>query len=401
KKIIRLVTIILTLTLVLTCFAPIALAASSIGTGTTTGSVNLRTGPSTTYNSLGKVSKGKTVEILEAPENGWVKVEYNGKTGYISEEVLNHDLNSGIVAGLAGVTTATAKLRKTASNSGSLITSIPKTTDVIVLNSSDDKWWEISYTRSGKEYTGFVSTTQVKLGTAADEKAAASTTKASTSTSTKKATTADVNASKIAAAKKKNSDTVGWLNIPNTNIDDPILYGSNFYYATHDISKSKSYKGVYPYVNYVTKNIVIFTHNLRSSATGGHHLHHLQESALGYSRCQHSGCKRSFSSGLSDWYKSSSGRTWNISIFGMQKWEVFSMYEVPKNEPSSTLNNAWNLNPSSMQSWIDGQLKRSEINFGVKVSASDQIMTIVTCGTNYDSATANSRLFVFLKNVDS
>ena len=80
------------------------------------------------------------------------------------------------------------------------------------------------------------------------------------------------------------------------------------------------------------------------------------------------------------------------------------MYEVKANEPISTLRNNWSAlsgsGKASVQSWIDGQIKRSQLNFGVDVTASDQLMTLITCGTNYDSATANSRLFVFLKNVD-
>ena len=48
---------------------------------------------------------------------------------------------------------------------------------------------------------------------------------------------------------------------------------------------------------------------------------------------------------------------------------------------------------------IQHQLSRSQVNFGTKVSADDVFLTIYTCGTNYDSSTAQSRLYYFLKAV--
>lgn len=210
----------------------------------------------------------------------------------------------------------------------------------------------------------------------------------------------DPNASKIASAKKKNSDVIGWIEVPNTNIDDPILYAPNFYYGSHDINKKKSNDGVYPYYNRLTKNIALFGHNLRGSGTGFHALHHMQEAAAGYSRCQSSSCGKSLGSTHKNWVKDN--RVWNISIFGKTKWEVFSMYEVTHSEPISTLRNNWSAlsgkSQSSVQKWIDNQLERSEFDFGVSVSPSDTFLTIITCATNYRSNT-NARLFVVMKCV--
>ena len=62
--------------------------AAAIGTGTTTGSVNFRTGPSTSYSKVSgcsKVPKNASVEIL-GESNGWYQVRYNGYTGYLSAD---------------------------------------------------------------------------------------------------------------------------------------------------------------------------------------------------------------------------------------------------------------------------------------------------------------------------
>ncbi|MDL2234974.1 SH3 domain-containing protein [Christensenellaceae bacterium OttesenSCG-928-L17] len=382
------------------CFAPIALAeetAAVLGTAKTTGSVNLREGPSLNDTALLKVSKGKKVDVLSLLEyyNGWVNVRYNGQEGYIAAEFL--ELGSLTPPAIeAGVIKSSTKLYPEANAKSRALLTLAKLTDVEILDSvSNAKFWQIRYTnKSGKEYIGFVATSSIQKGTSDDLKTS------NTKTSIKKATTVDVNAEKIAAAKKKNSDTVGWISVPNTNVDEPILYAPNFYYANHDINKKKSYDGVYPYTSRATSNIVVFGHNMRGSGSIFHQLHHLQESAQGYTRCRNSSCGRTFPNGLGGWYKTSAGRTFNVSLFGTQKWEVFAMYEVPKNEPISTLRNNWNVSPSNMQTWVNGQIARSEIDFGVKVSKSDQVLTLITCGTNYDSSTANSRLFVFLKNVD-
>lgn len=395
----RTLTMLLVFTMLLG-MAPGALAAKeaetaqeTLGTGVLSSSAYLYEEPGAKAAKVlsSRISKGKSVTLLDTAANsGWYKVVYNENEGYIQSKYIKIDEEKADAApaatGVAGYTTQATRFRKTASSSGSSLGTIKEYVAVTVLDSTSNKnWWKVSY--NNKE--GYLSTKHVALGEA--DAAALSVVAASGK---------DVNASKIASAKSKNKDVVGWLNIPNTNMDEPILYAPNWYYANRNINKSKSYDSVYPHTSRLTKNLVLYGHNLRGSNACTHQLHHLQEAALGYSRCQSGACGRSFSSGLGSWYKNTDGRVWNISIFGTQKWEVFAMYEVSKNEPKTTLRNNWNTSPTNMDSWIKGQLRRSEIDFGVSVSAKDKIMTIITCGTNYDSATANSRLFVFLKNVD-
>lgn len=46
--------------------------------------LNIRTGASTKYKSIGKLNKGDKVKVLETLSNGWVKIDFNGKIGYVS-----------------------------------------------------------------------------------------------------------------------------------------------------------------------------------------------------------------------------------------------------------------------------------------------------------------------------
>ena len=56
---------------------------------TVTGNVNFRKSYSTQSASLGMVKEGENVTILGNGDNGWSKVEYNGKTGYIKTSYLS------------------------------------------------------------------------------------------------------------------------------------------------------------------------------------------------------------------------------------------------------------------------------------------------------------------------
>ncbi len=69
------------------------------------------------------------------------------------------------------------------------------------------------------------------------------------------------------AAIKANSDTVGWIKVPNTNIDYPVVqFVDNDYYLNHDFNKKYNYRGAIfmDYHNNPTNfdaNTIIYGHN--------------------------------------------------------------------------------------------------------------------------------------------
>ncbi len=71
------------------------------GTGTTTGSVNFRKGPGTSYASIKMLSKGTKLTIYSL-ESGWYKVDVNGTTGYVSKDFVK--LDSGSSGGTGSTT---------------------------------------------------------------------------------------------------------------------------------------------------------------------------------------------------------------------------------------------------------------------------------------------------------
>ena len=51
----------------------------------TTGTLNVRSGPSTSYSQIGVLSEGTTVQIVAKDSaTGWYKIKYGSGYGYIS-----------------------------------------------------------------------------------------------------------------------------------------------------------------------------------------------------------------------------------------------------------------------------------------------------------------------------
>ncbi|MBO0811295.1 MAG: SH3 domain-containing protein, partial [Microlunatus sp.] len=68
----------------------VQLAAADSVTATT--GVNIRSGPGTDYEILGGLVAGQRIDAVGKPENGWIKVRFNGSIAYVSAQYL--DLNS-------------------------------------------------------------------------------------------------------------------------------------------------------------------------------------------------------------------------------------------------------------------------------------------------------------------
>lgn len=83
---------------------------------TTTTTVNVRSSDSEQADKLGKVSGGTKLQVLEQRPNGWTKVDYEGKEGYIKTEFLQLAENAA-GAETIGTVTATTNINVRASAS--------------------------------------------------------------------------------------------------------------------------------------------------------------------------------------------------------------------------------------------------------------------------------------------
>ena len=133
-------------------------AFASIGTGTVTAdSLRLRSEASTSSSTLVQAPKGSTVTVEEDLGNGWYKVTYGNRIGYMSGEWLTIVPVDAVAAdgpvGTAVVTADSLRLRSEASVSSSTLAQAPKGSTVTVEEDAGNGWYKVTY--GGK--TGYMS----------------------------------------------------------------------------------------------------------------------------------------------------------------------------------------------------------------------------------------------------
>lgn len=133
---------------------------------TESGSLNLRKKASSSANILTTIPRHEVIEVISR-DGKWTKVTYNGKTGYVMSSFLTFldeapeekpeedEKEEESTAQMAQVTTkkGSLNLRKRASSSSSILTTIPQYAYIQVI-SRDGSWTKVTY----NGYTGYVMT---------------------------------------------------------------------------------------------------------------------------------------------------------------------------------------------------------------------------------------------------
>ena len=122
-----------------------------------TDGLNVRTGPSTSYASIGKLNTGDKVEVI-SESAGWSKINYNNKTAYVSSGYLKAastttPSTTEQYKEIKVVNTDGLNVRKGPSTSYESIGKIDKGTNVEVISESNG-WSKINY----KNTTAYVAT---------------------------------------------------------------------------------------------------------------------------------------------------------------------------------------------------------------------------------------------------
>jgi len=119
--------------------------------------VRLRKGAGTSTDIITEMSKGVPVKVL-GWKDGWYKVEYNGKKGYVSDELIKVYPTADSLKGYAVVDTDALNMRSKASTDGKIVKVLDEG-DVLTLQGFQNGWFKVKY--DGK--TGYVSGDYVKL----------------------------------------------------------------------------------------------------------------------------------------------------------------------------------------------------------------------------------------------
>ncbi len=122
-----------------------------------TDGLNVRKGPSTSYESIGKIDKGTSVEVI-SESDGWSKINYKNTTAYVATRYLdkkstNTEDTTQQYKEIKVVNTDGLNVRKGPSTSYDSIGKIDKGTSVEVISESDG-WSKINY----KNTTAYVAT---------------------------------------------------------------------------------------------------------------------------------------------------------------------------------------------------------------------------------------------------
>lgn len=181
----------------------------------------------------------------------------------------------------------------------------------------------------------------------------------------------DVDLSKL---KKDNSDTVGWININNTNINYPFVQTKdNDYYLEHSFDKKYNEAGwlFLDYRNkqdFSDKNNIIYGHSRLDKTMFGSLNKVLKK----------------------DWYSNHDNHVIRISLDNENTlWQVFSVYKI-KTE-SYYITTSFNSDDDYLR-FLDTISKRSIYDFDVHLDWNDKVLTLSTCYSDTERTVVHARL---------
>lgn len=178
----------------------------------------------------------------------------------------------------------------------------------------------------------------------------------------------------INALKEKNKDTVGWINVNNTNINYPYVQGKdNSYYLNHSYDKSYNEAGwvFLDYRNNSTlsdKNNILYAHS------------RLDKTMFG-----------SLSKTLkSNWYNNKNNHIIRLSTETENTmWQIFSVYKILEETYYITTNFS---NDNEYEKFLNTIKGRSIHNFNTDINVNDKILTLSTCYSDTERTVVHAKL---------
>lgn len=164
--------------------------------------------------------------------------------------------------------------------------------------------------------------------------------------------------------KSKNSDTVAWLKVENTNIEFPVVKANdNSYYLTHNFNKEDNSAG-WIFADYKNKfngkdkNIVIYGHNMRDNSMFGSLKNVIKE----------------------EWYNNENNKYIILATENEYSvYEVFSVYKIEKED--YYIKTDFN-SDKEFEEFLQKVKERSIKNFNIDISKENSILTLSTCANN-------------------
>ncbi len=200
----------------------------------------------------------------------------------------------------------------------------------------------------------------------------------------------DSGADGIDDAKAVNSDVRGWLKVPGTNVDYPVLYHATDvnYYLAKGLDKSYSKDGVvwadpetmFGTADEISRNTVLYGHNW-TNISANPRIYHPDDVMFGQLAAYH---HLNFAKVTPYIYYSTEAEE--------MLWQVFAVFytDIGFNYIASDPGDA------EFASIIKGAQDRSRHDFDVDVNINDKILTLSTCTRAYGSS-ADQRFVIMAK----
>lgn len=181
----------------------------------------------------------------------------------------------------------------------------------------------------------------------------------------------DVNFSEL---KLKNEETVGWINVNNTNINYPFVQtDNNDFYLNHSFDKTYNEAG-WVYLDYRNKknftdrNTIIYAHSRLDKTMFGSLSKVLKES----------------------WYKDKNNHIIRISTETENTlWQIFSVYVIDTETYYITTNF---INDNEYSQFLNTISSRSIYDFNTELSTDDRILTLSTCYSDTQKTVVHAKL---------
>jgi len=143
--------LILTVVFSLLLSATVFAAGIAVKVGCITGSsVRMRSDASTSSSVVATLSKGDSVSLLGSEEDGWYKVSFSGKTGYVSADYITVDQDDSFTA--AGVVNSDGvNIRSSASTDSSSVETVDQDT-VVSVTGLVNGWYKVTCQYGTKGY---------------------------------------------------------------------------------------------------------------------------------------------------------------------------------------------------------------------------------------------------------
>ena len=159
-----------------------------------------------------------------------------------------------------------------------------------------------------------------------------------------------------------NKDTVGWLKVPNTNIDYPVVQREdNDYYLTHNFYNKKDPAG-WVFMDFrndpaeLNQNTIFYAHNRYSNG-------------VMFGTLQNTLNK--------DWYTNKDNQYIQFdTLYGEYKWRIFSIYKI---DVTTDYLKTMFVDQESFLEFANMLKNRSIYDFKVDIKENDKIISLSTC----------------------